>query len=316
MRTPSTTLPLRPESIELVKRSWKSVLPISDAAASMFYERLFSQSPALRPLFKGDFEEQKKKLMQTLNVAVDGLNKPQSLLPVLEKLGERHASYMVQEPHYKLVGDALLWTLQEGLGEEFTPEIASAWAEVYDFLSGVMKRAARTRSAPGLPVFRPPAQVSRPKPSDLIPADDQLTEHQANSAPKAPPMLSAPLPPQDAPSTVSIQLPQRVVLALEKSELKLELNVSGAALEQLAPKIIPEALEARLRSLEAREALPDNVPKLPAVLRPIGIIGVLGSVAGLVALFASQGVALSVGALLLVVLLGSAFLLGLGWAPR
>ena len=123
--------PLSPRTVELVQRTWSQVMPISDAAAGLFYDRLFEMEPSVRPLFKSDMAQQKKKLMQTLSVAVDGLSNPQRLIPVLEQLGVRHVGYMVQEHHYGLVGEALLWTLREGLGDSFTPEVESAWREVY-----------------------------------------------------------------------------------------------------------------------------------------------------------------------------------------
>ncbi|HEX8698107.1 MAG TPA: globin family protein, partial [Myxococcaceae bacterium] len=108
--------PLSPRTVELVQRSWAQVMPISDAASSLFYDRLFEMDPSVRPLFKSDMAQQKKKLMQTLGIAVDGLSNPGRLIPVLEQLGVRHAGYMVQDHHYGLVGEALLWTLREGLG--------------------------------------------------------------------------------------------------------------------------------------------------------------------------------------------------------
>ncbi len=152
--------PVSPRTMELVQRSWAQVLPISDAAASLFYDRLFELDPSLRSLFKSDLAQQKKKLMQTLGIAVDGLNNPQRLIPVLEQLGARHAGYMVQEHHYALVGDALLWTLREGLGEAFTPEIESAWKEIYGLVAGVMKKAAAASL-----VSRPPVSTPAPVPS-------------------------------------------------------------------------------------------------------------------------------------------------------
>ena len=162
--------PVSPRSVELVQRTWSQVMPISDAAAGLFYDRLFEMEPSLRSLFKSDMGQQKKKLMQTLSIAVDGLNNPQRLIPVLEQLGIRHAGYMVQEHHYGLVGEALLWTLREGLGESFTPEVETAWREVYGVVAGVMKKAAASAgkvstppsAAPRPPVSAPPTQAAPP----------------------------------------------------------------------------------------------------------------------------------------------------------
>jgi hypothetical protein len=96
----------------------------------------------VRPLFKNDMASQKKKLMQTLGVAVDGLSNTPKLVPVLQALGARHAGYMVEDRHYDLVGQALLWTLHEGLGDDFTPDVEKAWTEVYGVVAGVMTKAA------------------------------------------------------------------------------------------------------------------------------------------------------------------------------
>jgi hypothetical protein len=96
---------------------------------------------------------------------VDGLTHPQRLIPVLEQLGARHAGYMVQDHHYGLVGEALLWTLREGLGDDFTPETESAWREVYGLVASVMKKAAATSAASAPPVpAKPPAPPSSAPP--------------------------------------------------------------------------------------------------------------------------------------------------------
>jgi hemoglobin-like flavoprotein len=138
----ASSSPVSRKTIQLVQESWAKVMPISDAAAALFYDRLFEQDPSVRPLFKSDISEQKKKLMQTLAVAVDGLNNIDRLVPVLQSLGARHAGYMVEDRHYDLVGEALLWTLREGLGDEFSDDVETAWTEVYTLIAGVMKKAA------------------------------------------------------------------------------------------------------------------------------------------------------------------------------
>jgi hemoglobin-like flavoprotein len=146
-------------TIELVQASWTRVAPMADAAATLFYDRLFSLAPSVKPLFKSDMREQKKKLMQTLGTAVDGLRTPARLVPVLQQLGARHAGYMVQDHHYALVGEALLWTLHEALGDELTPELESAWRQVYGFVAGIMRRAAQ----PG--GMAQPAGTAQPRPA-------------------------------------------------------------------------------------------------------------------------------------------------------
>jgi len=131
-----------PRQITVVQESFAAVAPIAADAADLFYQRLFTLDPSLRPLFPDDLEEQKRKLMQMLGLAVKGLNQPERLVPVLEDLGRRHGTYGVKDEHYDVVGEALLWTLAKGLGDAFTPEVEEAWLEVYGLIASTMKDAA------------------------------------------------------------------------------------------------------------------------------------------------------------------------------
>ena len=134
---------MTPKQIALVQGSWAKVQPISDAAATLFYHKLFSLDPSLKPLFRGDMKEQGAKLMAMITFAVQGLSRLDRIVPGLEALGRRHAGYGVKERHYAIVASALLWTLTEGLGDDFTPETSDAWAAAYELLSGTMQEAAR-----------------------------------------------------------------------------------------------------------------------------------------------------------------------------
>ena len=133
---------MTPEQKQLVQSTFAQVAPIAPKAAELFYGRLFELDPDLKPLFKGDMSEQGAKLMKTLGVAVAGLNDLDALTPVLQDLGRGHVAYGVQEAHYDTVGEALLWTLEQGLGDAFTPEAEEAWSEVYTLVATVMKEAA------------------------------------------------------------------------------------------------------------------------------------------------------------------------------
>ncbi|MCH7841217.1 MAG: hemin receptor [Chloroflexi bacterium] len=130
------------QQINLVQKSWSKILPISDKAAELFYNRLFEIDPSTKVLFKGDMEVQGRKLMQMITAAVNGLNDLDGLVPVVQDLGRRHGGYGVQEAHYGSVGSALLWTLEQGLGDDFTDDVKIAWTETYMLLAGVMKDAS------------------------------------------------------------------------------------------------------------------------------------------------------------------------------
>lgn len=138
---------MTPEQTMLVKSSWEKVLPISDQAAELFYGRLFELDPDLKSLFKGDMEEQGRKLMRMISTAVAALDRLEAIVPAVQQLGVRHVGYGVKDEHYDTVGAALLWTLQQGLGEGFTADVKEAWTSVYGVLAGTMKSAAAEAAA-------------------------------------------------------------------------------------------------------------------------------------------------------------------------
>jgi methyl-accepting chemotaxis protein len=131
------------DTITLVRQSWAKVVPIAPQAAALFYQNLFAADPALRPLFKSDMTEQGHKLTQMLGAAVSKLDDLEALVPVLQSLAKRHIGYGVQEQHYTTVGAALLKTLEQGLGDDFTPPVREAWAAVYGLVADVMIQASR-----------------------------------------------------------------------------------------------------------------------------------------------------------------------------
>jgi hemoglobin-like flavoprotein len=125
--------------IYLVQSSWQKVLPIADQAAEMFYGRLFEIAPQVGTLFKGDMNAQGRKLMGMINTAVDGLAELDRIVPSVKDLGRRHSGYGVTDAHYESVGEALIWTLQQGLGKAFTAEVREAWISTYTLLAETMK---------------------------------------------------------------------------------------------------------------------------------------------------------------------------------
>ena len=131
------------DQVRIVQETFEKVRPISETAAELFYKRLFELNPSLKSLFKGDMKKQGRMLMQMIDFAVKGIDEPDTILPTIQDLGKRHVGYGVEEEYYSTVGEALLWTLEQGLGKDFTPEAKEAWTEAYKLLSGVMISAAR-----------------------------------------------------------------------------------------------------------------------------------------------------------------------------
>ena len=119
---------MQSQQVKLVQTSFDKVLPIADVAADIFYSRLFELDPSLRRLFSGDMKLQGKKLMDSLRMVVGNLDKLDRVIPGVRALGERHVAYGVEEHHYDTVGEALLWTLERGLGDAFTDDVRDAWA--------------------------------------------------------------------------------------------------------------------------------------------------------------------------------------------
>lgn len=130
-------------TIQLVQHSWQKVIAIGPQAAALFYQNLFEADPALKPLFKGDLQAQGKKLIDMITTAVNKLTELNVLVPVLQNLGKRHGGYGVQDSHYDTVGAALLKTLGQGLGNEFTQDVKTAWTNAYSVMADVMKAAAK-----------------------------------------------------------------------------------------------------------------------------------------------------------------------------
>jgi len=134
------------QTVGLVQSTWKQVAVLGPPAAKLFYDNLFKADPSLQPLFKGNMDDQGKKLLQMIGVAVSKLNDLDTLVPVLQALARRHVTYGVKDAHYDTVGAALLTTLEQGLGEEFTPDVKDAWTAVYTVMAGVMVSASRAES--------------------------------------------------------------------------------------------------------------------------------------------------------------------------
>lgn len=134
---------MSPEDKEILKTTWAMVAPIGDVAASLFYDKLFALDPSLQRMFAhADMKEQRRKLMQALAAVINGIDHLGALVPTLQHLGRNHVRYGVTDRHYDTVGAALLWTLEQGLKEAWTPVAKSAWTAAYTTVAAVMRGAA------------------------------------------------------------------------------------------------------------------------------------------------------------------------------
>lgn len=131
------------QQIRLIKKSWlvlKDINPV--VIADLFYSKLFSQNPGLRKMFPKNMEHQYNQLMDMLTTIIIRLDTINELKGDFAPLAKRHIGYGVKPAHYKLVGEALLWTLQKGIGKGWTTEVADAWAACYTTLAEMMMSAA------------------------------------------------------------------------------------------------------------------------------------------------------------------------------
>lgn len=133
---------MSPHQARIVQSTWPKILPNKDAAAQLFYARLFELDPSLKPMFLGDIRQQGRKLMLVLDSVVNGLADIESIAAAVRDLGMRHVGYGVQDHHYHTVGAALLWAIERGLGAAFTAEVHDAWAAAYRMLASIMRGAA------------------------------------------------------------------------------------------------------------------------------------------------------------------------------
>ena len=138
---------MTPEQIEIVKENFNQIALLADDVATEFYRRLFQIDASLRPMFKEDLTEQKKKLMMMLKFAIGTLDRMDVFEPSLEALGRKHVAYGVRETHYETVGSALILTLRKVLGVALTAHLEAAWIAAYTLIAGTMCRAASAAQA-------------------------------------------------------------------------------------------------------------------------------------------------------------------------
>lgn len=139
---------MMPEQERLVRESWPTIAAQADAAAALFYDRLFQIAPEARPLFAHvEMAGQGRKFMAMLDQIVQSLDQAPVLVSDVASLARRHTAYGVQTAQYESVGAALVWAIEQILGDQASPEISRAWREAYTLVAAIMARAAR-RSGP------------------------------------------------------------------------------------------------------------------------------------------------------------------------
>jgi hemoglobin-like flavoprotein len=138
---------MQAQQIQLVRASFAAVQITVSQPGALFYDNLFAADPSLRNLFHSGIAQQGERLMSMIGSALELLDRPAILLPVLGQLGARHGGYGVKESHYATVGTALIRTLEQGLGVAFTDEVRQAWIDLYGVISSTMIDAAQRGSA-------------------------------------------------------------------------------------------------------------------------------------------------------------------------
>lgn len=130
------------DELSLIRATFARLKGSETRFGRLFYDRLFAIAPEVRPLFKGDLDTQVNKLMDSLTIIIGTADIGPTLPSILQNLAVRHIAYGVRNKHYDKVGEALFWTLQRELGDDFMPKVRDAWASLYVSVATVMKRAA------------------------------------------------------------------------------------------------------------------------------------------------------------------------------
>ncbi len=131
-------MPLSDEQLRLIRQSFDLVRENLEPSSTFFYEELFRRAPKLRSLFRDDLAGQGMKFMTTLAVIVDNLHQPEELAGRYTDLGALHARLGVRAAMFVPMGEALLATIREVLGEGYTPEIEAAWRTAYQDMAAAL----------------------------------------------------------------------------------------------------------------------------------------------------------------------------------
>jgi hemoglobin-like flavoprotein len=139
---------LSQQQIKLIKQSWRNFMGVSPTTVGdLFYSKLFADHPSVRKLFPNDMNEQYKKLVDMLTAIVVRLDDLGTISDEIAAMARRHVDYGVKPAHYKIVGTALLWTLEKGMGSDWNKEVKEAWTVCYTILADTMIKAASEQTA-------------------------------------------------------------------------------------------------------------------------------------------------------------------------
>src|SRR5688572_17381996 len=138
-----------PLDLDALETSFDLVAPRGDELVDVFYSRLFTTAPAVKPLFAStDLRKQKAMLLATLVLLRKSLRDLDSLVPKLHALGARHVGYGAQPAHYPVVGQVLIASMAEIAGDAWRPEYERAWGAAFDVVAGAMLEGAASAQLP------------------------------------------------------------------------------------------------------------------------------------------------------------------------
>jgi hemoglobin-like flavoprotein len=136
---------LTPEAIQAVRAGFARIAPIREEIGGLFYGKLFEMDPGLRPLFGDNLEAQSRMLMTAIQMVIDSLDSPENVARHLSEVGRRHGAYGAQMRDFDTFGAALIWSLQQGLGPDYTPQFETGWVGAFDLIRNVMRGGVKAQ---------------------------------------------------------------------------------------------------------------------------------------------------------------------------
>ncbi len=129
-----TIEPLSHKEISLIKATKEKITENSQEIRMSFYNKIFELDPSAKLLFRESFLSI-KALPDSIEFMFKHVGNLNEAIPELRKLGLKHKTYKVKPKHYPIAREALLWTFQEYIGNDFTEELREAWIKLFNFMS-------------------------------------------------------------------------------------------------------------------------------------------------------------------------------------